>query len=133
MALDKTIPLKEGRTLAYAIRRPARTARLLLPLHTRFASLLPFPRSYPEAGVRLIIPDRPGSGLSDFQPCGASWIARDVTALADSLGIGRFAVAGHSSGGSYVAACAYKYPQRITAAAILSGIGPVDTPMPPAA
>ena len=82
-----------------------------------------------KAGVRLIIPDRPGSGLSDFQPGRRilDWPA-DVCALADSLGIDRFAVAGHSGGGSYVAACAHQIPQRITAAAILSGIGPLDTP-----
>jgi pimeloyl-ACP methyl ester carboxylesterase len=80
-------------------------------------------------GIRLIAPDRPGFGLSDFQPgrtLGA-WPA-DVVALADALGIGRFAVAGVSGGGPYVAACAWRISGRLTHAGIVSGMGPLDDP-----
>ena len=80
-------------------------------------------------GVRLLAPDRPGFGRSDFQPgrtLGA-WPA-DVVELADALGIGRFAVAGVSGGGPYVAACAWRIPGRLTHAAIVSGMGPLDAP-----
>jgi pimeloyl-ACP methyl ester carboxylesterase len=80
-------------------------------------------------GVRLIAPDRPGFGLSDFQAgrtLGA-WPA-DVVELADALGIERFAVAGVSGGGPYVAACAWRIADRLTQAGIVSGIGPLDDP-----
>lgn len=77
-------------------------------------------------GVRLIVPDRPGYGLSSSQPGRqiADW-PDDVSELADALGLERFAVAGISGGGPYVAACAWKIPQRLTIAAIVSGMGPV--------
>ena len=66
-------------------------------------------------GVRLILPDRPGIGLSDFKPGRAilDWPA-DVLALADALNLPRFALMGLSGGGPYAAACAYKIPQRLT-------------------
>src|ERR1051326_4426999 len=46
-------------------------------------------------GVRLVIPDRPGIGLSSFKPA-RSLLERsdDITALADALGLARFAVLG---------------------------------------
>jgi pimeloyl-ACP methyl ester carboxylesterase len=76
--------------------------------------------------IRLIAPERPGFGLSDFQPGRtlASWPA-DVLELADTLGIERFAVAGVSGGGPYVAACAWRIPERLSHAGIISGMGPV--------
>ena len=80
-------------------------------------------------GVRLIAPDRPGFGLSDPQPGRTlgDWPA-DVAELADALGLGRFAVAGVSGGGPYVAACAWRMPDRLTGAGIISGMGPLDDP-----
>jgi pimeloyl-ACP methyl ester carboxylesterase len=80
-------------------------------------------------GVRLIVLDRPGFGRSDFQPGRTllDW-PDDVVEVADLQGIGRFAVVGLSGGGPYVAACAYKIPGRLTAAAIVGGGGPVAVP-----
>ena len=62
-------------------------------------------------GLRIIAPDRPGFGLSDYQENRtlADW-ADDVRALADKLGLARFGVAGISGGGPYVAACAALLP-----------------------
>jgi len=73
--------------------------------------------------------DRPGCGLSDFKPGRTilDW-PDDVPELADDLGINQFAVSGHSSGGPYVAECAYKIPDRLTAAGIVAGIGPLNRP-----
>ena len=81
------------------------------------------------AGVRLICVERPGYGESTFQPGRRipDWPA-DIAQLADHLGIPKFAVAGHSGGGPYVSACACALPERVTAAAVLSGAGPVDAP-----
>lgn len=80
-------------------------------------------------GVRVIVADRPGMGLSDFQLGRriGDW-STDVAALADALGIEHFAVLGYSGGGPYVLACAQKIPQRLTAAGIAAGEGPADQP-----
>jgi pimeloyl-ACP methyl ester carboxylesterase len=79
--------------------------------------------------IRVIAPDRPGFGSSDFQP-GRSILdwPRDITVLADQLGIDRFAVLGLSGGAPYALACAHKIPQQLTAIGVISGIGPVDSP-----
>jgi pimeloyl-ACP methyl ester carboxylesterase len=81
------------------------------------------------AGVRVICIDRPGMGLSTFQPKRRilDWPA-DVAALADALGIGQFAAGGVSGGGPYAAACALRLADRLTGAAIISGLAPFDVP-----
>ena len=80
-------------------------------------------------GVKLITVDRPGYGLSYFQP-GRRILdfPEDIRQLADHLGILEFAVAGHSGGGPYVAACAYALPERVAVAAFISSAGPVEAP-----
>jgi pimeloyl-ACP methyl ester carboxylesterase len=50
--------------------------------------------------------------------------AADVAAIADSLGLDRFAVWGHSGGGAPALACAAALPQRVVAAASLAGCAP---------
>lgn len=82
-----------------------------------------------QRGVRVIAPDRPGYGLSDFKEKRtiADW-TDDVAELADALGLGRFAIAGISGGGPYAAACALRIPDRLTFAGIISGLGPFDAP-----
>jgi pimeloyl-ACP methyl ester carboxylesterase len=79
-------------------------------------------------GLRIIAPDRPGFGLSDCQENRtlADW-PNDVCALADELGLDRFGVAGISGGGPYVAACAALAPERVTAAALISPVGPLHS------
>jgi pimeloyl-ACP methyl ester carboxylesterase len=79
--------------------------------------------------LRVIVPDRPGLGRSDFQPRRriGDWPA-DVSALADHLGFARFAVVGYSGGGPYAAACGLKIPERLTHVGIVSGTGPFDEP-----
>src|SRR6478672_10796406 len=64
-----------------------------------------------EAGVRWISVDKPGYGHSDLQPGRTllDWPA-DVRALADHLGLERFAVAGESGGGPFALALAYALP-----------------------
>ena len=80
-------------------------------------------------GARIITPDRPGFGLSDFKPGRTllDW-PDDVMELADALQIDRFAVAGTSGGAPYVAACALKIPHRLTRAVMISSAAPIDAP-----
>ena len=80
-------------------------------------------------GARIITLDRPGYGFSDFQPGRTllDW-PDDVAQLADALHIAQFAAIGLSGGGPYLLSCAYKMPERLTSAIVISGMGPVDKP-----
>jgi pimeloyl-ACP methyl ester carboxylesterase len=96
------------------------------PGSRREADLLE-PTLLQRAGVRAIVPDRPGIGLS-------TWRARrklvdwptDLAALTAALKIERFALLALSGGAPYALACARAMPHRITRTAIVSGIGPLD-------
>lgn len=81
------------------------------------------------AHVRLIVPDRPGIGLSEFQPDRkmSDW-PDDVRELADHLELDRFSVLGISGGCPYALACAVQMPQRIASVGVVSGIGPHNVP-----
>src|SRR5947209_6974833 len=84
--------------------------------------------------ARVITVDRPGMGLSDFQPGRKvlDWPA-DVAALADALGLNRFAVLGFSGGCPFALACAFRLPERVTVLGIVSGVVPDDLLGPGAA
>jgi pimeloyl-ACP methyl ester carboxylesterase len=82
-----------------------------------------------KAGIRLIACDRPGMGMSDFQPRrGFRQWPVDIAILADKLGLEKFGVFGISGGGGYVSACARFIPERLSAAVIASGAGRMDSP-----
>lgn len=82
-------------------------------------------------GIRLVAVDRPGFGLSARRP-GHSFgdLPSDVAAVADHLGIGRFAVLGLSGGGGCAVACAYALPDRLTAVVVVSGMTPAGAAEP---
>ena len=89
---------------------------------SRLEPLLLGDEAFTRLGLRLIAPDRPGIGQSDFQPNrGFSDWTKDVTSLADALELDKFSLLGVSSGGGYTAACAAKIPRRLHSAAIVSG------------
>ena len=121
--------LDDGRTLAYA-EWGDRSGFPLFHYHGSSSSRLEHPLQ-PEVleGVRLVTIDRPGHGLSDFQPKRTllDW-PEDVAALADHLGIDRFAVSGWSAGAPYALACAYRIPERLTGVGLISSLGPYDRP-----
>jgi pimeloyl-ACP methyl ester carboxylesterase len=79
------------------------------------------------AGVRVVVIERPGFGVSDFQPnrCVLDW-PRDVVQVADALGLDSFAVAGSSGAGPYVGACAYALPDRVRVAGMVGVVAPLD-------
>ena len=76
-------------------------------------------------GVRLVLPERPGYGVSDPQPNRTllDW-ADDVATLADHLDIERFAVAGVSGGGPHALACASRLSDRVTVGLLLASPSP---------
>lgn len=83
-------------------------------------------RAAEESGVRLLLTDRPGFGQSDSQRDRDlfAW-ASDVAAVADRLGVGRFATAGSSGGGPHALACAHWLADRITVVGLLGTLGPL--------
>lgn len=89
----------------------------------------------PEPGIRLIAVDRPGYGSSSPPPAGYSYrqFVSDLTETADQLGLQRFCVAGHSSGGPYALAAAALLPQRVVACAAISSDPPYYHPKVPEA
>jgi pimeloyl-ACP methyl ester carboxylesterase len=77
--------------------------------------------------VRLITYDRPGYGRSDRLPGRqVAHVSKDVAAIADALGIERFAVVGRSGGGPHALACAALLPDRVTRVAVLVSLAPRD-------
>jgi pimeloyl-ACP methyl ester carboxylesterase len=84
------------------------------------------------AGVRLVLPDRPGYGHSSWSPRRRlrDWAA-DVAALADHLEVDHFAVIGVSGGGPHALACASLLGSRVHGVGVVSGVGPVTAPGSP--
>jgi pimeloyl-ACP methyl ester carboxylesterase len=76
-------------------------------------------------GLRLVAFDRPGYGERPARPGRRVVdVARDVEALADRLGLERFATVGFSGGGPHALATAAMLPSRVIAAATIAGVGP---------
>ena len=76
-------------------------------------------------GLRWVSYDRPGYGGSTPLPGrDIAAAAADVAAIADALGIGRFAVFGHSGGGPHALACAALLGDRVRAVVSVSGLAP---------
>ena len=125
MNTESHIILPDGRRLAYAeFGKPDGCP--VFYFHgapsSRLEPLLIGDEAWGRLGLRVIAPDRPGIGGSDFQPNrGFSDWPKDVVALADALGLGQFAVLGNSGGGPYVAVCAARIPERLSSAVIVSG------------
>ncbi|KAJ5631088.1 uncharacterized protein N7484_011188 [Penicillium longicatenatum] len=120
--------LKNGRTLGYAeYGNP--TDYPLLYFHGYPSSRLEgwgFGQWPERLGFRLIVPDRPGFGLSSYQPNRRilDWPA-DVEALISHLGLSRFAILGCSGGGPYAIACAHLLPAHmLSAVAVVAGAPP---------
>lgn len=126
-----TLDLPSGRTLGYARYGHAGGRPVFYFTggnSSRFEGLW-FEQAALEKQIDLIVPDRPGFGLSGFQPGRrfADWPV-DVAALADALGIDRFAVFGLSGGSPHTLAVAHALPARVTRAAVVSGVAPPEMP-----
>ncbi|WP_206785533.1 alpha/beta fold hydrolase [Amycolatopsis sp. MtRt-6] len=80
-----------------------------------------------ELGVRFVSFDRPGYRTSTAVPGRTVGdVAGCVASVADALGIGSFALLGHSGGGSHALACAALLPDRVRAVASLAAVAPFD-------
>src|SRR2546428_8344051 len=80
-----------------------------------------------ERGIRWVSYDRPGYGGSSPHPGrDVASAASDVSAIADALGIARFAVLGHSGGAAHALACGALLSGRVMGAVSVSGLAPFD-------
>lgn len=118
--------LPDGRRMAYVDRGDPQGIPLLFArgiLGSRLA-VSPDDAILWDKGIRLLVPDRPGSGLSDSNPHHSllSW-AQDVQSLAKHLGIPRWHLMGFATGAAYALACAYVHPNQV-ASALLVGAAP---------
>lgn len=76
--------------------------------------------------IRLICPDRPGIGLSDFQENRTLEDWPDTLAqLAAHIGADNYHVLGWSGGGPYVLVTALRMPKRLLSASIICGAPPL--------
>lgn len=146
-AATQTLVLADGRKLCYSVHGvvdhpadaplPSSSLPSSSPQPTTFY-FHSFPGSHHEgagwaaaaarAGLRIVAVSRPGYGGSTAD-AGRSLLAfaDDVMALADDLGVNRFAVFGVSGGGPYVLACVRRVPAaRLAGAIVISGLWPAS-------
>lgn len=123
---DNIFKLSDGRRLGYAQYGNLEGYPIFL-FHGNPGSRLSWgliPGSPFLQGVHIIAPDRPGYGLTDFKKNALENWPTDITELADHLGIDKFVVFGPSGGGPFALACAWKIPDRLTAAGVFGSVGP---------
>lgn len=78
-------------------------------------------------GIRWVSHDRPGyGGSTPLLGRNVASVAPDVARIADALGIARFAVMGHSGGGSRALACGALLPERVLGIVCVAGMAPFD-------
>ncbi len=127
---ETDIKLSDGRALhAYDTAADGADGRLAVFWHHGSPNIGAPPEPlFPAAdrlGIRWVSYDRPGYGGSTPRPDrDVASAAGDISAVADALGIERFAVMGHSSGGSHALACAALLPERVLGAVSVAGTAP---------
>ena len=117
---QQVITLPDGRQLGYCV---VGKGKPVIYFHgtasSRLEALL-LRELASNAGLQIIGVDRPGYGLSTFNPRRELQdFNSDVNFLADHLGLERFGVLGWSGGGTFALAYLACYPERVTKAVIV--------------
>jgi pimeloyl-ACP methyl ester carboxylesterase len=83
-----------------------------------------FARPAEELGLRIVAPDRPGTGGTDLRrlPRLADWVD-DAALVLDATAAGPAALLGVSGGGPFAAACAAAMPGRVRSLTLVSSLG----------
>ncbi len=125
---EGTAQARDGRTLAF-VERGAADGVPVISSHGTPGSRRtrhPDPEIYGRHGVRMVVYDRPGYGRSDPLPGRSVADApADIAAIADELGLERFAVMGGSGGAPHALACGALLGDRVLR------VGALVTPAPP--
>jgi pimeloyl-ACP methyl ester carboxylesterase len=129
---ETDLKLSDGRTLhVYDTGADDAEGRLAVFWHHGSPNIGSPPRPlFPAAedlGIRWVSYDRPGYGGSTPHPGrDVASAAAYVSTIADALGIDRFALMGHSGGGSHALACAALLRERVLGAVSVAGMAPFD-------
>ena len=128
--LDVRLP--DGSVLHAFDTGPSEGARMALAWHhgspQTGAPLPPVVEEAAARGIRVFSYARPAYGGSDPRPGrDVASAAADARAVADALGLGRFAAMGSSGGGPHALAGGALLPDRVTAVVTLAGIAPFTT------
>ena len=126
--VSKTVTLQDGRSLGYVcyghLSGPAIFFFHGMP-GSRFQGEF-LHATAQKLGARVISVDRPGMGLSTFQPNRKllDWPA-DIAQLAGHLKLSQYSVLGVSGGGPYAMACAETLPRKeLVGVGVVAGVGP---------
>ncbi|MGW7679436.1 alpha/beta fold hydrolase [Kribbella sp. NPDC054772] len=126
MTVETDVPMPDGRTLhtydtggdGFPVLWNHGTPNVGAPPEPLFAAA-------DRLGLRWVSFDRPGYGGSTMhRGRTVASVATDAAAVADSLGIDRFAVAGYSGGGTFALGTAAVLGDRVSAALTLAAIAP---------
>ncbi|RII94366.1 alpha/beta hydrolase, partial [Clavibacter californiensis] len=131
MLTETDLRLPDGRTLHCYDTGSGDGADLVVVYHHGTPNVGPPPAPLVEApegrGIRWVSYDRPGYGGSTRHPGRTvADAASDDAAVADALGIDRFAVLGHSSGAVLALAAAAALPDRVLGALCGAALAPVE-------
>lgn len=127
MVRETDLELSDGRALhVYDASADGADARLAIFWHHGTPNIgappEPLLPAAAQRGIRWVSYDRPGYGGSTPHPGrDVASAAADVSSIADVLGIGEFAVMGHSGGGTYALACGALLPERILGVVCVAG------------
>lgn len=130
MVTERDVVLSDGRTLhVYDTGAAGADDRLAVFWHhgTPNISAPPEPlfTAADQLGIRWVSYDRPGYGGTPSAPGrNLASAATYVSSIADALGIDRFAVMGHSGGGSHALACGALLPERVLGVVSVAGLAP---------
>lgn len=123
------VRLRDGRDIGFQDHGPDAGAPLLWMPGTPGSRIWQPPdrESLRSRGLRLIVLERPGFGISDPRP-GRRVVdcPNDVAEVADALRLDRFVLAGTSGAGPYLMACGAKLGARISRLGVIACIGPYD-------
>ena len=125
----RRLRLRDGRWLGYA-EYGAENGVPVLYMHSVTGSRLELPpidEALAAKGVRVIVPERPGYGLSDGdrEHSFLRW-AEDIEDLLQYLGLEEAGLAGWSAGGVYAMALARYRPSLFNRAVLISSLCPFD-------
>jgi pimeloyl-ACP methyl ester carboxylesterase len=130
MVTETDLELGDGRTLhAYDTGTDDADGRLTVFWHHGSPNIgappEPLFAAADRLGIRWVSYDRPGYGGSTPRPeRDVASAAGDASAVADALSIERFALMGHSSGGSHALACAALLQERVLGVVVVAGMAP---------
>jgi pimeloyl-ACP methyl ester carboxylesterase len=125
---SRVLRLADGRPIGYAEYGDPRGVPALA-IHGTPGSRFMFAltdRAARDRGLRIIAPERPGYGLSEFRRKDSlARVADDMSALAYALGLRRIAVIGVSGGAPYAVATAAAMSDQVALLALVSPVGPI--------